>query len=61
LTAEYVWGLVVVDKSRLQIVGWLFGGMTCAVMVIAALLVGDAVASNVGPGAAQAGAYLAGE
>jgi hypothetical protein len=51
----------VVDKSRLQIVGWLFGGMTCAVMVIAALLVGDAVASNVGPGAAQAGAYLAGE
>lgn len=39
-----------VDKSRLQIVGWLFGGMTFAVMLIAALLVGDAVASNAGAG-----------
>lgn len=46
-----------VDKSRLQIVGWLFGGMTAAVMVVAALLVGDAVASN--PGAAPSSTEIA--
>jgi dolichol kinase len=53
LTAEEVLGAVVVDKSRLQIIGWLLGGMTFAVMVVAALLVGDAVASNVGATSAQ--------
>jgi hypothetical protein len=35
-----------VDKSRLQIVGWLFGGATAAVMLIAALLVSEAMASH---------------
>jgi hypothetical protein len=36
----------VVDKSSLQIIGWVFGGATAAVMLVAALLVTDAVASN---------------
>jgi hypothetical protein len=35
-----------VDKSRLQIIGWLFGSATAAVMLIAALLVSEAVASH---------------
>lgn len=35
-----------VDKPRLQIIGWLFGGATAAVIAIAALLMTDAVASH---------------
>ncbi len=50
-----------VDKSRLQIVGWLFGGMTAAVMVVAALLVSDAVASNPGSNAVAVTADVAGD
>lgn len=34
-----------VDKSRLQMVGWIFTSATAAVMLIAAVLVTDAVAS----------------
>lgn len=35
-----------VHKSGLQIIGWLFGGTTAVVMVVAALLVSEATASN---------------
>jgi hypothetical protein len=35
-----------VNKSGLQLIGWVFGSATAAVMLIAALLVTDAVASN---------------
>jgi hypothetical protein len=42
-----------VDKSGLQLVGWLFGGTTAAVMLVAALLVSEALASN-HPAAEQA-------
>ena len=35
-----------VDKSGLQLVGWLFGGTTAVVMLVAALLVSEALASD---------------
>jgi hypothetical protein len=35
-----------VDKSGLKVIGWLLGGATAAVMMIAAVLVTEAVASN---------------
>lgn len=37
-----------VDKSRLQVIGWVFGATTALVMMVAALLVTEAVASNHG-------------
>jgi hypothetical protein len=33
------------DKSGLKLIGWMFGGVTAAVMLIAALLVHDAIAN----------------
>jgi hypothetical protein len=48
-----------VDKSGLQVIGWLFGSTTAAVMLIAALLVGEATASNqAGVAAPLAGASI---
>ena len=41
-----------VDQSGLKFIGWGFGGTTAAVMLIAALLVSEAGASN--PGSAEA-------
>lgn len=38
------------DKTSLKIIGWTFGGITFAVMLIASLLVLDAVAN---PSAAE--------
>ena len=35
-----------VNKPGLQIIGWLFGGTTALVMLVAVLLVSDAVVSN---------------
>jgi hypothetical protein len=35
-----------VDKTGLQIIGWIFGGTTLAVALIATLLVGHAIASG---------------
>jgi hypothetical protein len=35
-----------VDKTGLQIIGWVFGGTTLAVALIATLLVGKAIASG---------------
>jgi hypothetical protein len=35
-----------VDKTGLQIIGWIFGGTTLAVALIATLLVGKAIASG---------------
>jgi hypothetical protein len=46
-----------VDKSGLKVIGWLFGATTAAVMMIAAVLVGEAVASN--PSAGQVPAPIA--
>lgn len=34
-----------VDKTGLQIIGWIFGGTTAAVFLVATLLVGNAIAS----------------
>lgn len=44
---------MMVNKSGLQVIGWVFGSATAAVMLIAALLVTDAVASNHGATTAQ--------
>jgi hypothetical protein len=35
-----------VDKTGLQIIGFIFGGTTLAVVLIATLLVGNAIASG---------------
>ncbi len=35
-----------VDKSRLQLIGWVFGSTTALVILVAALMVGEAVASR---------------
>jgi hypothetical protein len=37
---------VMVDKSGLKVVGWLFGSTTAFVLAVAAFLVSDAIASN---------------
>jgi hypothetical protein len=45
------------DKTGLKLIGWILGGITAAVIVIAALLVHDAVATLGQPQDHQA-AYL---
>ena len=35
-----------VDKTGLQLIGWLFGGTTALVMLVAAVLVSGAVAAH---------------
>lgn len=35
-----------VNTAGLQTIGWIFGSMTAVVMLVAALLVGDAIAEN---------------
>ncbi len=37
-----------VDTAGLKAIGWIFGGTTALVMLVAALLVGEAIASNGG-------------
>jgi hypothetical protein len=44
LAGQIKTGASMVDKTGLQTIGWLFGGMTAAVMLIAALLVSQASA-----------------
>jgi hypothetical protein len=34
-----------VDKAGLQVIGWIFGGMTALVVLVAAVLVGQAIAT----------------
>jgi hypothetical protein len=45
------------DKNGLKLIGWLLGGVTAAVMVVAALLVHDAVANPGQPQDRQAAVY----
>jgi hypothetical protein len=47
------------DKASLQIIGWTFGGITFAVMLIASLLVLDAVSNPAGAHGSPAIAALA--
>ena len=35
-----------VNKTGLQVIGWVFGGTTAAVIMVATLLVGHAIASG---------------
>jgi len=35
-----------VDKAGLQVIGWIFGGTTALVVLVAAVLVGQAIAST---------------
>jgi hypothetical protein len=37
-----------VNTAGLKAIGWIFGGTTAIVMLVAALLVGDAIAENAG-------------
>jgi hypothetical protein len=43
-----------VNKAGLQAIGWVFGGTTAAVLLIAAVLVGQAIAAGTGPEQAPA-------
>jgi hypothetical protein len=48
-----------VDKAGLQVIGWIFGSATAVVVLVAALLVGQAIASpDAIVEAGQAGALM---
>jgi hypothetical protein len=48
-----------VNKTGLQVIGWVFGGTTAAVIMVATVLVGHAIASgSAGPEAAQPAAIF---